>query len=130
MLYPIYIHKQSGSAYAGEFPDVPGCFTAADDLASLTHAAQEAFKAHFETDVEPIPPASTPDAWMTHPDYQSGGFWMLVDININNIRPKAVRLNISLPESLVKRIDATARKRKQSRSAFLAQAAEREMADA
>lgn len=130
MLYPIYIHKQSGSAYAGEFPDVPGCFTAADDLPSLTHAAQEALKAHFGTDVEPIPPATTPDAWMTLPDYQSGGFWMLIDIDINNIRPKAVRLNISLPESLVKRIDATARRRKQSRSAFLAQAAEREMADA
>jgi predicted RNase H-like HicB family nuclease len=130
MLYPIYVHKQSGSAYAGVFPDVPGCFAAADDLQHLTLAAQEAFEAHFGTDADPIPTASTPDTWMNHPDYQSGGFWMLVEIDTNRVRPKAIRLNISLPETLVKRIDAMARRRKQSRSAFLAQAAEREMADA
>jgi len=39
-------------------------------------------------------------------------------------------LNISLPENLVQRIDAAARQRGQSRSAFLATAAEHEMAEA
>lgn len=130
MLYPIYVHKEDNSAYGATFPDLPGCFTAADDIQALPRAAQEAVEAHFGTDNDPIPAASAPDDWANHPDYQDGGFWMLVDIDLSRVRSRAIRLNISLPENLVQRIDATARHRGQSRSAFLATAAEHEMAEA
>ncbi len=126
MLYPIYVHKDAGSAYGAAFPDFPGCFTAADDLQDLPAAALEAVQAHFGADDNPIPEASAPDQWASNPDYQ-GGFWMLVDVDLAKVRAKAVRLNISLPESLVPRLDAAAKARNQSRSAFLAAAAEREM---
>lgn len=129
MLYPIYVHKENESAYGAAFPDIPGCFAAADDIQSLPRAAQEAVEAHCGADDEPIPPASSPDAWTKHPDYQDGGFWMMVDIDLSQVRSRAVRLNISLPENLVQRIDAAARQRGQSRSAFLATAAEHEMAE-
>lgn len=130
MLYPIYVHKEDDSAYGASFPDIPGCFTAADDIQALPRAAQEAFEAHFGLDDDPIPAASAPDLWAEHPDYQDGGFWLLVDIDLSRVRSRAIRLNISLPEGLVQRIDATARQRGQSRSAFLATAAEHEMAEA
>jgi len=130
MLYPIYVHKEDNSAYGAIFPDIPGCFAAADDIQALPRAAQEAVEAHFGADEDPIPSASAPDAWADHPDYQDGGFWLLVNIDFSRVRSRAVRLNISLPENLVQRIDATARQRGQSRSAFLATAAEREMAEA
>ncbi|VWC91354.1 hypothetical protein BLA18112_03344 [Burkholderia lata] len=52
---------------------------------------------------------------------------MIFDIDLSKINSKAVRLNISLPERLVQQIDATARARKLTRSAFLALAAEHEM---
>lgn len=130
MLYPIYVYKEDESAYSAAFPDIPGCFTAADDIQDLPRAAQEAVEAHFGADNDPIPTASTPDTWSSHPDYQDGGFWLLVDIDLARVRSRAVRLNISLPENLVQRIDATARQRGQSRSAFLAAAAEHAMADA
>lgn len=130
MLYPIYVHKEKGSAYGATFPDIPGCFAGADDIQALPRATQEAVEAHFGADDDPIPPASTPEAWSDHPEYQSGGFWMLVDIDLGRVRSRAMRLNISLPESLVQRIDATARQRGQTRSAFLATAAEREMSEA
>ena len=128
MLYPIYVHKEDSSAYGATFPDIPGCFAGADDIQALPRAAQEAVEAHFGADEDPIPSASMPDAWASHPDYQDGGLWMLVDIDLSRVRSRAVRLNISLPESLVQRIDAAARQRRQSRSAFLATAAEHEMA--
>ncbi len=130
MLYPIYVHKEGNSAYGAAFPDIPGCLAAADDIQALPRAAQDAVEAHFGADEDPIPSASAPDAWANHSDYQNGGFWMLVDIDLSRVRSRAVRLNISLPESLVQRIDATARQRGQSRSAFLATAAEHEMAEA
>ncbi|MEJ6666774.1 MAG: type II toxin-antitoxin system HicB family antitoxin, partial [Alcaligenes aquatilis] len=62
-------------------------------------------------------------------DYKDG-FWMMVDIDLSKVNNKAIRLNISLPESLVHRIDAVAKAQHLSRSAFLAKAAEREMANA
>ena len=129
MLYPVYVHKDEGSAYGATFPDFPGCFAAADDLQSLPRAAQEAFEAHFGADEDPIPAATAPDAWAGDADYQ-GGFWLLVDLDVAKVRAKAVRLNISLPENLVPRIDAYAKARGMSRSAFLALAAEHEMAPA
>jgi len=122
MLYPVYVHHDEGSAWGGIFPDLPGCFTAADKLQDLPSAAQEAVEAHYSFDDETIPAPSTPDKWFDHPDYQGGG-WMMVDIDVSRIRPRAVRLNISLPEPLVQDIDAWARQHGQSRSGFLAQAA-------
>lgn len=53
-----------------------------------------------------------------------------MDIDLTKVRAKAVRLNISLNESLVQRIDAAAKARGQTRSAFLATAAKHEMASA
>ncbi|MEZ2720708.1 type II toxin-antitoxin system HicB family antitoxin [Paenalcaligenes hominis] len=130
MFYPIYVYAEEGYAYSATFPDIPGCFTAADEIKDLPKAAQEAVEAHFGADTDPIPVASTPDTWLNHEDYQDGGFWMMVDIDLNKVRSRSVRLNISLPEGLVHRIDAAAKQRGQSRSAFLASAAEHEMAGA
>jgi len=129
VLYPIYVYKQEGSAYGASFPDFPGCFTAADSLQELPKSAQEAVEAHFGGDEDPIPAPSSPEAWAGDPDYQ-GGFWLLVEVDLAKVRDRAVRLNISLPESLVPRIDAYAKAHGMSRSAFLAIAAEHEMASA
>lgn len=123
MLYPLYVHKEAGSAYGGQFPDIPGCFTAADALEDLPLAAQEAVAAHFGIDDDALPAPSAPDAFEGHPDYH-GGFWLLVNIDPDKVRSRAVRLNITLPEHLVQRVDALAKRRGQSRSSFLAQAAE------
>lgn len=126
MLYPVYVHKEPGSAYGVAFPDFPGCHAAADALQDLPKAAQEAVEAHYGADSEPIPAASAPEAWTSDADYQ-GGFWMMVDVDLAKVRSKAVRLNISLPEGLVQRIDSYAARHRLSRSAFLASAAERAM---
>jgi len=122
MLYPLYVHHEEGCAWGGIFPDLPGCFTAADELQDLPRAAQESVQAHYSFDSDPLPAGSSPDQWLNHPDYQ-GGFWMMVDIDISRIRPRAVRLNISLPESLLQDIDVWANQHGQSRSGFLAHAA-------
>jgi metal-responsive CopG/Arc/MetJ family transcriptional regulator len=52
---------------------------------------------------------------------------MLVEIDLSRVNTKAVRLNVSLPQGLLARIDAVAQARRMSRSAFLALAAEHEM---
>jgi hypothetical protein len=71
--------------------------------------------------------ASSFEDWCNDEQFQDG-CWMLVDIDSSRIDTTAVRLNISLPLNLVHRIDARARALHMSRSAFLAAAAEKEMA--
>lgn len=126
MLYPIYVHKDADSAYGASFPDFPGCFAGADELQELPAAAQEAVEVHFYGETQPLPHPSAPEKWSDDVQYQ-GGYWMLVDIDLSRVNAKAVRLNVSLPQSLVARIDAVAQARRLSRSAFLALAAEHEM---
>lgn len=53
-----------------------------------------------------------------------------MDIDVARVNPRAVRLNVSLPENLLRRIDEHARAQGATRSGFLADAARRVMTDA
>jgi predicted RNase H-like HicB family nuclease len=117
MFYPAYVHKDPKSAYGISFPDFPGCFSAADTLADLPKAAQEAVEVHFEGEDLAVPAPSTPERWAKDRRYR-GGFWLLVHIDLSKVSSKAIRVNISLPEDLVQRIDSYARARHISRSGF------------
>lgn len=127
MIYPAYIHKDEDSAYGVTLPDFPGCFAAADALADVPHAIQEAVEVYFEGEDMDIPNASAIETIADDAAY-TGGYWMLVDIDVARINPRAVRLNVSLPQSLVRRIDDYAHSRGATRSGFLAEAARRAMA--
>ncbi len=126
MLYPVYVHKDEGSAYGLTFPDFPGCFSAADELANLPRMAQEAVEVYFDGEKMKIPVPSSLEQWDGDERF-IGGYWMLVEIDLAKIRSQPVRLNISLPEYLVSRIDSYAKAHHMSRSGFLAIAAERVM---
>ena len=124
MLYPLYVHQENDSAYGGQFPDIPGCFTAADVQDDLPAMAQEAVEAHFEGEDTEVPAPSDIVRWKGHPEF-SDGFWLLVDIDLARVNAKPVRLNISLPNALVQRIDRYAETHHMTRSGFLARAAMR-----
>jgi predicted RNase H-like HicB family nuclease len=127
MLYPIYVHKYADNAYGAVFPDFPDCYIGARGLQALPSAAQEAVELHFFGIAAPIPAPSMPQAWSSDARF-SGGFWMMVEVDLAKVSSKAVRLNISLPRNLLGRIDSAAREHHLSRSAFLAMAAKRVMA--
>ncbi|MBU0500614.1 MAG: type II toxin-antitoxin system HicB family antitoxin [Gammaproteobacteria bacterium] len=54
------------------------------------------------------------------PEYQDGGVWLLVDIDVSRIGPAPQRVNISLPRYLVAGIDDYARAHGATRPGFLA----------
>ena len=126
MFYPVYVHKDEGSAYGLTFPDFPGCFSAADELNDLPRMAQEAVEVHFDGEDIAIPAPSTPEQWAGDERFE-GGYWMLVEIDLAKIRSQPIRINISLPEYLVSQIDGYAKSHHMSRSGFLAKAAEMAM---
>ncbi|MCP5135171.1 MAG: type II toxin-antitoxin system HicB family antitoxin [Gammaproteobacteria bacterium] len=127
MLYPVYVHPgDEDHAHGVTFPDFPGCFSAADDWADLPRMIQEAVEVYFDGETGDLPPPTPLEKLASDPAY-TGGTWLLADLDLERINPRRIRLNVSLPATLVARIDRYAAAHHLSRSGFLAQAAERRL---
>jgi predicted RNase H-like HicB family nuclease len=53
--YIALVHKDEGSSFGVSFPDVPGAFSAADDMAGLIPTAAEALNFLAEDEALPLP---------------------------------------------------------------------------
>lgn len=125
--YIALIHKDPDSDFGVSFPDFPGCISAGRSLDEARAGAAEALAFHIEgmtEDGEALPEPSTLEAVMQDPDNR-GGVAFLIDIELPEQR--AVRVNVTLPENVLKRIDAFTKRAGFSRSAFLARAASHEI---
>ena len=133
LIFPIAIEPgDTQHAFGVVVPDIPGCHSAGDSLEEAYANAKEAIEAHLDTLLDeglPTPERLTLDEHRRNPDYAGFTWGFVTTRNIPALK-KAVRINISLPEALVQDIDTYAQARGMSRSAFLALAAEHEMADA
>ena len=131
MRYIAFIHKDPDSAYGVSFPDVPGCISAGDTIDEAVRNAVEALSGHIrflETDGDPVPQPRDFDAIMADPNLaEDRGGAMTTIIPLLRDRGATTRINVSLDLGLLEAIDAAARERKLTRSAFLASAARREI---
>jgi predicted RNase H-like HicB family nuclease len=127
MLYPVYVHVGDRKhAHGMEFPDFPGCFSAADNWQDINRMAQEAVECHVAGEDAPLPVPTPLERLARNPKYR-GGVWMLVDLDMTRLDPAPKRVNISLPSSLLAQIDEYADAHHLSRSGFLAKAAQEAM---
>ena len=125
--YIAVVHKDQNSAYGVYFPDVRGCFSAADDMDDVIPNAVEALSLYGEDSVLGAPRSIEQvraDSDVTA-DLAGGAFLVAVPFIENEA--KVVRANITMEQGLLKAIDRAAKDRKVTRSAFLAQAARREI---
>ncbi len=124
MDYIALLRKETDTDYGVDFPDLPGCITAGSTLDEAKEIAAEAIAFHIEgliEDGEGIPaPSSLEEIMADKANKDAVAF--LVPYQSSE---KAVRVNITLPSSLLKRIDRQSGKR--GRSGFLAAAAEKEL---
>ena len=124
MDYIALLRKETDTDYGVDFPDLPGCITAGSTLDEAKEMAAEAIAFHIEgliEDGEDIPaPSSLEEIMADKANKEAVAF--LVPYQSSE---KAVRVNITLPSSLLKRIDRQSGKR--GRSGFLAAAAEKEL---
>ena len=119
------IRKDADSDFGVDFPDFPGCVSAGDTLDEARRMAQEALELHvggMVEDGEKLPAASSLEAIMTNPENADAVAFL---VNLPDPADRAVRVNITLPERLLRRIDERAK----NRSAFLARAAEKALAE-
>lgn len=65
-IYYAVLHKEPDSAYGLSFPDLPGCFSAADDFKTLYAMATEAITLYLE-DME-VPVQRSVEELMKNPE--------------------------------------------------------------
>ena len=125
MNYPIVIHKDRDSDYGVTVPDLPGCFTAGSTLDEALAMAQEAVELHLEGLIEHGEAVPRPGAMEDHrndPDYK-GGVWAVVSVSPADLRVKAKRINVSIPQRVLDAVDRFARAENETRSGLLVKAA-------
>jgi predicted RNase H-like HicB family nuclease len=133
MRYIAFVHKEPDSCYGVSFPDMPGCASAGDTLDEAVSNAVDALSGHvrmMEMDGDFVPPPRSLEEIITDPGlaYDREGA-LLSAIALVRDRGSSTRINVSLDLGLLQAIDDEARSRRQTRSAFLASAARRELAD-
>ena len=123
MNYIAYLHKEAKSAYGVSFPDFPGCVTAGRSLEEASRKAGEALSFHIQgmlEDGEAIPEPSTLDDVKKDPSRKDAALVFLVTTHDVD---ETIRINISVRESQIKKIDRLAESAGMTRSAFLIQSA-------
>jgi len=123
--YIAIVHKDAKSDFGVSFPDFPGCITAGKNIDEAKDMAQEALTLHIQgmlEDGEQLPGPSRLEEIMSDPDYGNAVAYLVV--SVPDAKPRTVRVNVTVPEMTLKQIDAAAKKRGMSRSAFLVHAAQ------
>ena len=125
--YIAVVHKEEASAYGLGFPDLPGCFSAADSWDEVLAKATEALDLYFE-DAEPVTPRSIGEI-RDDPEVAAAlaEGAVLMPIPYVPAEGRQVRANISLDRGLLRAIDEVAARRRMTRSSFLASLARREI---
>jgi len=130
--YVALMHKDEDSAYGVSFPDLPGCYSAGDTLEEATRNATEglgSFVRWLESDNDPVPAPRPPDEIVADPalrDSLEGATIVLVPL-VRDLG-STTRINLSLDLGLLQAVDAEAKQRKQTRSAFISSAVRKELA--
>ena len=123
MIYPIVIHKDPETAYGVTVPDLPGCFSAGDTMEEALKNAVEAIECHVEGMLldEHLPLGKTIEEHATNPEYRDGT-WAIVDVDISKLGGETQRVNISMAERILAKVDAFAKLSNKTRSRLLADA--------
>ncbi len=120
------VHKDQDSAFGVEFPDLPGCFSAADKIEDVLPNACEALDLWFDDQPDVAPSRLDQVTALARDSLAQGGSFILAVPRIER-GGKQERVNLSLDSGVLAAIDRVAVERGFTRSGFLAQAAVNEI---
>ncbi len=116
--YIAVINKENGKQYDVIFPDFLGCVTVGKNLEEAKEMAQEALQFHVDgmlQDGEDLPKTKTLDE--IKKKYKKAEIFLVVAVKI---KTKATRINISIDEKLLRKLDKFLLNRNETRSSFFA----------
>ncbi|GLX80346.1 CopG family transcriptional regulator [Thalassotalea insulae] len=125
MKYPVKINRSKVSnGYELSIPDLPGCQVKGDSIESVMTNIHQIIADHLQILAEygeVIPHATSIDHLVAE---QPNAIWALVDFDITPYLGKSHKINVTLPELLIKQIDDRVSKSEQykTRSGFIASA--------
>ena len=135
MRYLAFIHSETNDAgetiFGISFPDFPGCISGGDTVEHVVAMGGEALALAVEgmiEDGEALPSPRTGKEIMADPDLadeREGAMLAWVPVILDQGSPR--RVNLSLDKGLLDAIDAEARRRGMTRSAFVSSAARKEI---
>ncbi len=117
------VHEEGG-AYGVSFPDFPGCTTVARDLDSVIAKAAAVLAFHVEGLAEDgaLPTPRSMSELMRDPAFREDAEGALLVLVPYDPPTHAVRINITIEESLLARVDRAAEAAGETRSGYLAEA--------
>ena len=123
------IHEENG-VFGASFPDFLGCTTVADSLDAVIPKAAEALAFHVEGMIEdgPLPPVRTLAQLRKDPVFREDCAGAMIALVPYAPPARAARINITLDESLLERVDRAAEAAGETRSGYLAAAARQRLA--
>ena len=116
--YIAVINKENGKQYGVIFPDFLGCVTVGKNLEEAKEMAQEALQFHVDgmlQDGEDLPKMKTLDE--IKKKYKKAEIFLVVAVKI---KTKATRINISIDEKLLRKLDKFLLNSNETRSSFFA----------
>lgn len=125
MLYPIALEQgNENKAFGVVVPDLNGCFSAGDTFDEAVINAKAAIESHLELLAEDgeVPVKSGSIQEHHSKEEFKGWVWALVDVDIDAYLGCSSKINITLPDLLIKKIDritSGANPTYKSRSQFL-----------
>ena len=122
MDYIALIYKEKDSDYGVSFPDFPDCITAGSTIDEAKDMAKEALQGHIECMLaigEVIPAPTELHFIMKEREHKDAIVFL---VQAETPRDKYVRVNITMPEGLLKEATEYASANGQSRSAFIVKA--------
>lgn len=119
------VDKDEDSAFGVRFPDLPGCFSAADRIEDVLPNACEALELWFEDSQDVAAQRLDQVREAAADDIARGAF--IVAVPRIRRAGRQVRANISLDKGMLDAIDRAAAERNLTRSAFLSDAARNEI---
>lgn len=123
------VHKDPESAFGLSFPDLPGCYSAADEEGEMYANAQEALALYLEDEAEVPAPRSIEQLWQDselRAELAAGAFLVGIPLVFS---ARKERFNLMLDRAQVECVDAIARTIGVSRSEFVGQAIEMRLTD-
>lgn len=118
------IHEENG-VFGISFPDYPGCVSGGDTMDEAVSKGHQALGFHLrgmmdDGDEVPAPSKISIAYQKAREEIAAGARPMALEVDFPG---RAVRINISIEEGLLKQIDRAARTAGKNRSAFLSDAA-------
>ena len=128
----VFCSEQNSDVYQVSVPDLPGCSVSVESIDLGLEKISQSIKSHLAILAEygeKIPSSLSIEKHrqqyaLENPHTYSQAFWAIVDIDITAYLGKSHKINVTLPELLIKQIDDRVSKSSayKTRSGFIASA--------